>query len=384
MTPTANTVRLADVAEIELGKAPVRESIAPVSTDGVPLIARPSDLGDINPKPAAWTTDPVRLAHEGDLIMSVRGANLGGTNQADRDYAIGRGIAAIRPADPTDSAYLQSALQFTQPVLEAVASGSAIPSIQRKDLEDLELPWPPSRQRSRIAGALDATDRLARHSRNQATRLQELAHAIYDLLTTTDRESLEARVPLGDLARSARRPVQPTELPAGEVESFSFRALRGTGLPEIVDASTLRSQQQRFHERATLLSLIEPQRWSAWIAQPRTDRPAVCSPELLVLAANDAGDHALIAAAVRFDETFREQVTAAATGATPSRVRTRARDALRATIPALSSPRDRTRLCQEISPVFDLEHQMLIQAIRATELHAALLEGLMTDRLALR
>src|SRR5437868_9574371 len=87
--------RLIDVADIVMGTSPPGDSCNSTGI-GEPLLNGPTEFGPHHPTPVQYTTAPRRFAETGDILFCVRGSTTGRMNWADRRYAIGRGIAAIR------------------------------------------------------------------------------------------------------------------------------------------------------------------------------------------------------------------------------------------------------------------------------------------------
>jgi len=63
---------------------------------GIPLLNGPTEFGAVYPTARQWTTSPTKMCRRGDILFCVRGATAGRTNIADKDYCLGRGLAAIR------------------------------------------------------------------------------------------------------------------------------------------------------------------------------------------------------------------------------------------------------------------------------------------------
>jgi hypothetical protein len=89
---------LGEVAEIFMGQSP------PGSTynnrgNGLPFFQGKAQFGEVFPVPDKWCSEPLRIAHKGDILVSVR-APVGPTNLAVEKCCIGRGLAAIRSATP--------------------------------------------------------------------------------------------------------------------------------------------------------------------------------------------------------------------------------------------------------------------------------------------
>src|SRR5687767_13070243 len=86
---------LSDVAEIVMGQSPAGETCNQFGS-GVPLLNGPTEFGPHHPTATQFTTDARKKSRPSDLLFCVRGSTTGRMNWSDREYAIGRGIAAIR------------------------------------------------------------------------------------------------------------------------------------------------------------------------------------------------------------------------------------------------------------------------------------------------
>ncbi|WP_442854243.1 restriction endonuclease subunit S [Arthrobacter sp. Soil762] len=112
---------------------------------GMPFLQGNGEFGDISPTPRLWCTKPVKLARAGDTLISVR-APVGEVNLADQDYAIGRGLAAIRFRG-IDARYGAHQLMLRRRQLKRVAQGSTFDAVSTVTLRVLRFPFPigPSR-----------------------------------------------------------------------------------------------------------------------------------------------------------------------------------------------------------------------------------------------
>ena len=86
---------LGENAEIVMGQSPPGETCNMAGV-GLPLLNGPTEYGSHHPEPLQYTTDTRKRAKPGDILFCVRGSTTGRMNWADREYAIGRGVAAIR------------------------------------------------------------------------------------------------------------------------------------------------------------------------------------------------------------------------------------------------------------------------------------------------
>ncbi len=88
------TGKLGDVAEITMGQSPDGKSLNDVD-DGITFFQGRAEFGNRYPTKRLSTTEPKRMAKEGDVLLSVR-APVGDLNIALENCCIGRGLAAIR------------------------------------------------------------------------------------------------------------------------------------------------------------------------------------------------------------------------------------------------------------------------------------------------
>jgi len=172
-------VHLGDVAEIVMGQSP------PGSTynengDGLSFFQGVKDFGYRNPTPRVFCSRPSRVAQPGEILFSVR-APIGRVNIADRECAIGRGLAIIQPRDKADSRYIEFALRYLEPTWQAIeGGGSVFGNATRQDVELLSLTWPDeASDRRAIAEVLGALDDKIELNRRMNETLEALAKALF-------------------------------------------------------------------------------------------------------------------------------------------------------------------------------------------------------------
>lgn len=153
---------------------------------GMPFYQGKKEFGEryIN-SPTTWTTNVTKEAEAGDILMSVR-APVGAINVSTDRVCIGRGLAAIRPSDRLSRDFLYYFLKYAEPSITGT-EGAVFPSINKKQIEAIELPVPPLPEQQRIVGILDqAFEGIAKAKANAERNLvnaKELfANAFDDLL----------------------------------------------------------------------------------------------------------------------------------------------------------------------------------------------------------
>jgi len=151
----ANTwpaVKLGEIAEFIMGQAPPGDAS---NFDGRGTIfVKAGEFGPLRPIVREWTTEPLRYANTGDVLICVVGATAGKLNLGI-DCAIGRSVAAIRPNARTFGRFIY--LQLLPKVLDlrAGSTGSAQGVINRKMLESIEVVLPPIAEQRRIVAEIE-------------------------------------------------------------------------------------------------------------------------------------------------------------------------------------------------------------------------------------
>ncbi len=163
-------VQLGEISEFVMGQAPPGSAC---NFDGVgkPFV-KAGEFGENRPIIREWTTKPLKLAKQSDVLMCVVGATSGKLNLGE-DCAIGRSVAAVRPdRAQLDQLYLYNYLQTWVQRLRIGSQGSAQGVITKPMLERLEIPLPPLPEQKRIATILDKADAI-RRKRRKAIQLAD-------------------------------------------------------------------------------------------------------------------------------------------------------------------------------------------------------------------
>lgn len=165
---------------------------------GTPLLNGPTEFGPTSPTCTLFTTSPVRVGEQGDLLFCVRGSTTGRMNWADRAYALGRGVAAVRGNTPLETRFLRYCLEADLRSLLQRAGGGTFPNLRQIDIATFPIPWPSLR--SKIAAVLAAYDELIENNLRRIQVLEEMAQAIYREWFVEFRFPGHEEVPLVDSA----------------------------------------------------------------------------------------------------------------------------------------------------------------------------------------
>ena len=125
-------IPLSEIAEIVMGQSPIKSDVNS-SGNGVALLNGPTEFGSRYPSPVQYTTNGKRFSEKGDILFCVRGSTTGRMNYSDQQYAIGRGLAAIRGKNGIPTPVVKAIIENRLPALLQAATGSTFPNVS-KDL----------------------------------------------------------------------------------------------------------------------------------------------------------------------------------------------------------------------------------------------------------
>ena len=184
------------IATVIAGQSPPSESCNQRS-EGLPFLQGNADFSYRTPVPRVWCNSPHKISRKGDTLFSVR-APVGEVNRSDRDYAIGRGLAAVR-AKGCDPDFLYHALQRWRLSLQRVGQGTTFDAITARHFANLFVALPARKaEQAAIARILDAVDAALERTRTAIERARRFHHPLlHELLENgiAPRESSEGRYP---------------------------------------------------------------------------------------------------------------------------------------------------------------------------------------------
>ena len=150
------------------------------ASQGLALLNGPTEFGSHHPTPVQFTTDAHKVAQPGDILFCVRGSTTGRMNWADREYAIGRGIAAIRHREePTLQPLVRGIIEMELPDLLAEATGSTFPNLASNQLANIPIPDLTKPEQRAIAHILGTLDDKIELNRRMSQTLEAMAQAIF-------------------------------------------------------------------------------------------------------------------------------------------------------------------------------------------------------------
>ena len=176
-------VRLKESKEIDLimGQSPPGKSYNKKG-EGLPFIQGKAEFGNMYPSSILWTTQPTKIAEEGDILISVR-APVGDVNICPYRLCIGRGLAAIRIKEGSNIFYFYW-FQKEKQRIESIGKGSTFKAITKDELSNIFIPFPSLPEQQKIAEILSTVDKRLELLRNKKEKMERVKKGLMnDLLT---------------------------------------------------------------------------------------------------------------------------------------------------------------------------------------------------------
>lgn len=213
--------RLDQICSLNMGQSPASSSYNE-NGEGIPFFQGNADFGKVHPRVRVWCSAPTKVAHAGDVLISVR-APIGALNIADRECCIGRGLAALTVNEELcNKDYLWFAIASKVDELNSKGTGSTFKAISKSVLAETEIPLPPLIEQQGVAGQLAKVDELIALRKEQLTKLDELVKSRFIELfgmPGTDTNGW-GFIPLGEVCQINPKKGQDKRLASGLTVSF--------------------------------------------------------------------------------------------------------------------------------------------------------------------
>lgn len=188
--------KLADIADITMGQSPKSEFYNSNKV-GMPFLQGNRTFGHRYPVFDTYTTNPTKIAKAGDVIMSVR-APVGDLNFTPVDMCLGRGVCGIRMKNGNQD-FLFYLLKFLMPQLVNKESGTVFGSVNRNDIEKLDVCIPEyENEQKTIARYLAMLDEKITNNEEINDNLLQQLHSVYQ--NTFNKSEMDAL--LGDVVET--------------------------------------------------------------------------------------------------------------------------------------------------------------------------------------
>lgn len=168
---------LSDIADVTMGQSP-KSIFYNSDGQGMPFLQGNRTFGKRYPVFDTYTTMTTKIAKAGDVIMSVR-APVGDLNFTPVDMCLGRGVCGIRMKNGNQD-FLYYLLKYYMPQLLNKESGTVFGSVNRNDINALEVEIPNDVKKQQIIARMLAMfdDKIEKNDEINEN-LQEQAAAIF-------------------------------------------------------------------------------------------------------------------------------------------------------------------------------------------------------------
>ena len=164
---------LTEYCTLNMGQSPDSKTYN-TQGKGLPFYQGNADFGEMHPITHVWCSAPVKVAEDGDILISVR-APIGAMNMAVERCCIGRGLAALTPIrNKCSKQFLYYALQSKVDSLIAQGTGSTFKAISKKVLEATCIPAYSTTEQEQIAETIGHVDNTIAARRKQLALLDQL------------------------------------------------------------------------------------------------------------------------------------------------------------------------------------------------------------------
>ena len=168
---------LNDVADIIMGQSPKGDSYN-INGIGSPLLNGPTEFGEKYPVEKQWTSEPKKFCKKGDILFCVRGATAGRMNWADKEYCIGRGLAAIRGKGITSDSYIYMILERLYDTFQRTSNGSTFINISRDDLRKVKIPRTSEDFQTQFADRIKSIDTQKSQAQAALSKSEDLFNSL--------------------------------------------------------------------------------------------------------------------------------------------------------------------------------------------------------------
>lgn len=173
---------LAEVAQVIMGQSPDSKYYSEEEV-GLPFLQGCAEFQGRHPKHAIYCSHRKKTGYAGSILLSVR-APVGRLNIANRDYVIGRGLAALNGTRVTQN-FLEHFLVSQEPRFRLASQGSTFEAINSSELKQWPILHPKDKaEQAKIAEVLSTVDRAIEQTEAVITKQQRIKTGLMqDLLT---------------------------------------------------------------------------------------------------------------------------------------------------------------------------------------------------------
>ncbi len=173
---------LAEVAQVVMGQSPDSKYYSEEEV-GLPFLQGCAEFQGRHPMHTIYCSHSKKIGCAGSILLSVR-APVGRLNVANRDYVIGRGLAALKGTRVTQD-FLEHFLVFQEPRFRLASQGSTFEAINSSELKQWPVLHPKEKaEQAKISEVLSTMDRAIEETEALIVKQQRIKTGlVQDLLT---------------------------------------------------------------------------------------------------------------------------------------------------------------------------------------------------------
>ncbi len=248
--------RLGEVCEVIAGQSP-ESKFYNEDEKGLPFYQGKKEYGEkFIGEPTTWTTKITKEAEKDDILMSVR-APVGPINFSTQKICIGRGLAAIRAGKLIHKDFLYNFLLKHESEITG-NSGAVFDSINKSQIEEIQISIPPLAEQQRIVSVLDEAFAAIDQAKENTQRNLQNAKALFQselnfIFTNKGAGWVEKK--LGEVCEYDKTPNKSDNLPYVGLEDIQSNTgkLIGTLTPRSVKSLTF-----QFNNEHVLYGRLRP------------------------------------------------------------------------------------------------------------------------------
>jgi type I restriction enzyme S subunit len=187
--------RLEELAIITMGQSP-RSEFYNEDGEGLPFHQGVTNFGAFFPLDKIYCTSAGRIAHDGDILFSVR-APVGRINIARSQLILGRGLSAIRAREDFQHVLL-CALRHRFQEEDTIGGGTIFKAVTKEDMQGIRLIWPDGKLILDLQQIVGPMWQLIRIISEQNTNLRAQRDLLLPKLISGEIDVSEVRAPEAD------------------------------------------------------------------------------------------------------------------------------------------------------------------------------------------
>ncbi len=194
--PCREVRKIKFIDDLIMGQSPSSDD---VNNDmvGIPFLQGNAEFKALHPEAISWCTEPSKIAKNGDVLLSVR-APVGAVNIANQSFAIGRGLAALRP-QKANGKYLYYLALAINDELRSLEKGSTFKAVTIQDVKNIYVPFFEQQEQQTIAKFLDhKTALIDQYIANKQRQLQLLDKLRTSIISEAVTQSLNPDAEMKD------------------------------------------------------------------------------------------------------------------------------------------------------------------------------------------